>query len=611
MTRSTPLGQATEADASASFRHLLDRLRLPGCGHGVPGRDASVFGCPCCAAVLQVLGESVRLAPPPSPPRRPVDGSVVIINARIMTMDPARPAAEAMIVRDGRIAWIGAADDLPVDAIEDDMQTVDAGGRCLLPGFVDPHLHLPMIGLLSTYENVGPFRYPSVAEALEALRAVAAQRPAGRWIVARQFDPSLQEGPDILTRQMLDDVSEAHPLLVYNASMHFAYCNSRALAIAGIDRDTPDPDGARFGRDEDGAPNGVLAGGTPMAMVARHARPEGGIDHLEGALGALRHASSVGLTTVCDQGTGTFLGEKELDLYAAMHASGLMTTRFRYSVSQVLADRWDARGLSWGEGDEWVRRTGWKIVADGSNQGRSGLQREPFLGREDTGIAYIEPAALDAAVRRRLTEGWAVCVHANGDRAIDRVLDAFERARDAGLDVAGRRCRIEHCSILHDDQIERMHALGVSPSFLIGHVHYWGRAFAEEIFGREKAELLDRTAACERLGIRWTLHSDDPVTEMDPLRCIENAVTRRMWRTDGDVLAPAETVPVEAALRAMTLDAAWQCHSDHEVGSLEPGKFADFVLLGEDPREVPVETLGQIPVLETWVGGRQVYARED
>jgi hypothetical protein len=137
-------------------------------------------------------------------------------------------------------------------------------------------------------------------------------------------------------------------------------------------------------------------------------------------------------------------------------------------------------------------------------------------------------------------------------------------------------------------------------------VHYWGAAFIDDVFGLEKASLLDRTGTCEAKGIRWTIHSDDPVTEMNPLRCIENAVTRNMWKSD-EILSPQECVSVEAALRAMTLDAAWQCHSDHEVGSLEVDKFADFVVLDADPRTVEPDQLSQIKVLETWVNGECVF----
>jgi predicted amidohydrolase YtcJ len=129
----------------------------------------------------------------------------------------------------------------------------------------------------------------------------------------------------------------------------------------------------------------------------------------------------------------------------------------------------------------------------------------------------------------------------------------------------------------------------------------------DTIFGEVKVNLLDRTRACEEAGIRWTLHSDEPVTEMGPLRCIENAVTRRLWKEPDTVLAAQECITVDMALRSMTRDAAWQCHSDHEVGSLEAGKFADFILLDEDPRDVDPNKISQIKVLQTWMGGRQVY----
>jgi predicted amidohydrolase YtcJ len=535
----------------------------------------------------------------------PAGGSCFVVNAKILTMEADAPAADSMWVQDGKISWIGRAAQAPAAAERE--QLIDCAGRVVLPGFIDPHMHLAPLAMLHSFENVGPFRFASADQAITHLGSVAAETPPGDWVVGRQFDPSLQEGPDYLTRHMLDEASTEHPIFVYNASLHIAYCNSLALSIAGVDAATPDPHGAEIGRDDDGTPNGVLKAGPAMALVARH-NPYAKQQNLgDACLNVFEHASSLGITMLCDQGTGLFQGVKELDLYQGMRDSGRMTVRFRYSLSQALAQRWDEKGAQWGEGDEWLRVTGWKVVADGSNQGRTGLQRQPFLNSDSTGIAYVDVDELNEAVETRLRDGWAVCVHANGDAAIDRALDAFARAADLGLDPGGRRCRIEHCSILHDEQIELMATLGVSPSFLIGHVYYWGAAFIDDVFGLEKASLLDRTGACEAKGIRWTIHSDDPVTEMNPLRCIENAVTRSMWRS-ADLLAPQECISVEAALRSMTIDAAWQCHSDHEVGSLVEGKFADFVILSEDPTEIDPHNLSQIGIEETWVNGRQVYS---
>ena len=583
-----------------------------------PQHSGDPFACPCCA---NVFAETLRLASIdlskharrlPKSPFPTQSAPLLIENATVITMDANMPAADSMLVRDGRIAWVGMGKDQPQGLLDNeaDLQRIDLQGKTVLPGFVEPHMHLPPLAMLHRFSNVGPNRFTTTEEALAQLRDDAAQVEAGEWVVGRQFDPSLQEGPDYLTKDLLDTVSTEHPVFVYNASLHLAYCNSLALNIAGIDANTEDPPNAELGRTENGEPNGVLKAGPAMALVARHNPKLREQNLAEACLGVFNTANRVGITMLCDQGTGTFQGVGELALYQSLKDSGQMTTRFRYSVSQAAASKWDDAEIEWGEGDEWVRRTGWKIVSDGSNQGRTGLQRESFVGSDSTGMAYIEKDELDAAVEKRLRDGWAVCVHANGDAAIDRVLDAFAKAKAKGLDPAEKRCRIEHCSILHDEQITKMQELGLSPSFLIGHVHYWGKAFVEDIFGPEKAAKLDRTGACEDLGIRWTVHSDDPVTEMNPLRCIENAVTRNMWRSD-QLLSPEERVPVEAALRAMTIDAAWQCHSDHEVGSLEVGKFADFVILAEDPLAVEPERLAQIQVLETWVGGRQVYAAEN
>jgi predicted amidohydrolase YtcJ len=588
-----------------------------GCCHPQIYQRSDLAGCPCCATTLRLELESLdidlaaqaqdflqtgQLPPPAAAPPQ------LLVNARILTMDASLPEADAMLIGAGRIVWVGASDRLPED-VDPGVERIDCRGRTLLPGFVEPHMHLAPIAALRGHENIGPFRYDTVDDALKRLKELTDPTTPHTWITARQFDPSLQEGPGVLTAAMLDDVSEVQPIFVYNASLHFGYCNSKALAIAGITSETPDPPGSGFGRTANGTPNGVLKGGAAMAMVARHNSALRETNLIDACLDVFRHANEVGFTTVCDQGTGSMQGAKELALLQALRDSNQMTARYRYSLINTLAARWDETDVAFGQGDEWLRAAGWKIVSDGSNQGLTGLQREPFLNDDSTGIAYIEPQALNAAVAHRLRQGWPVVVHANGDLAIDRVLGAFEAARAEGLDPAAQRCRIEHCSILHDEQVARIAELGLSPSFLIGHVYYWGKAFRDEVFGEAKASLLDRTAACEAQGIRWTLHSDEPVTEMDPLRCIQNAVTRAMWKAPGEVLADDERISVEAALRSMTIDAAWQCHSDHEIGSLEVGKFADFVVLSADPRAVAETEIGGIDVLETWVGGNRVYTQ--
>jgi hypothetical protein len=269
---------------------------------------------------------------------------------------------------------------------------------------------------------------------------------------------------------------------------------------------------------------------------------------------------------------------------------------------------WDEAGVKPGDGDSLVRIAGYKLIADGSNQGFTGLQREPYLNTDSVGLAYTTPEEMKRLILKRGRQGWPLAIHGNGDKGIDNILDALQAAKDEGLNVAGLRPRIEHCSILHDDQIARMKALGVSPSFLIGHVHYWGVAMRDEIFGEAKAKLLDRTRSCEKAGVRFTVHSDFFVTDPDPLHMIEMAVTRRTWKEPDYALAPEEAVSVESAIRAVTSEAAWQLGSESEVGSLEAGKLADFVILDKDPRKVDPTAIKDITVLQTWMDGRQTHS---
>jgi predicted amidohydrolase YtcJ len=571
------------------------------------------YGCPCCSIIPAALAEESRHAEQLTEPSHWAERSPEIsqrvdglwVNAKIYTMDDSKPFAEAMAIKDGRIVACGSTEAL-VAAHGQELEVIDAEGRVILPGFIEPHMHFLPIATIGQLEDIGPFRFSKTVDALAHLKKLAEGLGPNEWLLARQFDPSLQEGLTELTKDALDEVSRSNAVLVYNASLHFAYCNSKALELAGINAATPDDPASPYGRDQWGEPNGVLKGNRAIGSVARHNPARGDYDLASGALAVCARANRQGITTVCDQATGMTQGVKEVDIYEALAASGRMTVRLRYSLSYALAERWDATDVQFGRGDDWVRASGWKIVSDGSNQGFSGLQRAPYLYKEDAGLAYVEPEALTAMVKDRTERGWPLVIHANGDLAIDRVLDAFEATVASGLPLV-EPCRIEHCSILHDEQIVRMKALGVSPSFLIGHVYYWGHAMRDQVFGEAKAVLLDRTKACEDAGIRWTLHSDEPVTNMNPLRCIENAVTRRLWKEPDNQLAPWEAVPVMSALRAMTIDAAWQCHSDHEIGSLVAGKCADFVILGEDPLTVSPDAIKDIAIFQTWVAGRRVY----
>lgn len=539
------------------------------------------------------------------------DGEEIVLfrNGIVLPVDAGFSEHTALAIRGNRVLAVGSDDDV-AQAAGRGARTIDLEGRTVLPGFIEPHMHFALLAAFGHTEDVGPFVQPTFEDCLAALRRVAAATGPSEWIVARQFDPVLLEPPRELTTRELDEISSDRPIFVLNASGHIAYVNSRALELAGITRDTPDPEGAEYGRYEDGSPNGVIYGviaHLPVMLLnpALVTRMETGF--VDAGVEVGDQAAPLGITTLCDMAAGAFGAAADIRGFQDMFATGRMKTRVRAYLFDGQAEAWDEVGVEPGYGDAFMRVSGWKMVVDGSNQGYTGRQREPYLGRDSRGIFYVEPEVLNEHVLRRARQGWPLAMHGNGDAAIDAILDACEGAQSQGVDIRSLRCRIEHCSILHDDQIARCQALGIAPSFLINHVYYWGYVMRDRVFGPEKVQLLDRCGAAEAAGLTWTLHSDAPVSPLGNLQLIRAAVVRDLWKEPDTILAPQECVSVEAAIRAVTRDAAWLSHSEDEIGSLEPGKLADFVVLEDDPRAVAPRDISDIGIHQTWMDGTQVY----
>ncbi|GIX12009.1 amidohydrolase [Elioraea sp.] len=554
------------------------------------------------AAGVAAAGLGAGLAAQPA-------AATVFSGGTILTVDRRFAEAEAVAIRGNRILAVGSAAEVR-QAAGPDAALVDLAGRTMLPGFVDPHTHaIAGAAVDRIMDNVGAARFRTAAEVLAHLRSRVAATPPGEWVLARNFDPALQDGPDALTFAELDAVSAEAPVFVLNASGHLAYANRAAFRAAGVPEDVPDPPGAEFVRDPAGRLTGAMKNNVAFLRVLSAAPAMGRLDPVEALIGLLAQWGRVGLTTVSELSLGTLTrSPKDAAVMAAAAASGRLTARIRaYPFYTIEPAAWDAAGIGPGGGDPLARVAGFKLVADGSNQGFTGLQREPYLNATSRGTAYMTTAEMTSLALDRGRRGWPLALHANGDAGIDMVLDACAALRDAGIDLGRIRPRIEHCSMLHDDQIARMRDLGVSASFLIGHVHFWGIWMRDRVFGPDRVRHLNRARSVETAGVGFTLHSDFPVTDPVPLHMIEMAVTRRTWREPGVVLNPDERISVESAIRAITSEAAWQLFSEHEIGSIEAGKLADLVILERDPRRVEPDAIGSIRVLETWMDGRRVH----
>jgi predicted amidohydrolase YtcJ len=413
------------------------------------------------------------------------------------------------------------------------------------------------------------------------------------------LDPSIMPGRP-LTLHDLDELSPETPVFILESNGHNAYANSRAIELAGLTSDTPDPPQGRFVRGPDGELTGRLEEPPAFQPFIRVMSSPGAAE-LVGYLRAdLDDAAAKGCTALHDCGIGGLFAEADIGLIEAA-LQGDAPVRYAGLLVSTHYEKWKEMGLRPGLHSPNFSFSGIKAWSDGSNQGLTGYQRQPYLGSTNRGALNYSPEEIESLVRTLHHDGWPIGIHANGDAAIDVVLDAFERGT-GGEGGHALRHRIEHCSILHDEQIFRMKTLGISPSFLIGHVHYWGRAFRDRLLGPERADRLDPCRSALAGGLRISLHSDYNVTPIDPLRCVENAVLRDM-NEGGGILNPNECISPIQALRAVTVDAAWQCHLDATCGSLEVGKAADLVVLERDPTTAVPDTLRSIRVHSTWLAG--------
>jgi predicted amidohydrolase YtcJ len=536
---------------------------------------------------------------------QPADGPADIIfrGGPILTMSDRAPRAEALAVRGERILAVGRLQD--VEARRGPRtRVVDLDGRTLLPGLIDPHMHFVFVQF-DDWIDVSAIGTPSYGGVMAKLHeGVRTARP-GAWVRAQGFDPSITQGAHDPTLAELDALASDHPFFMLESNGHVAYANSQALQIAEITRDTPDPPAGRFMRDANGALTGRVEEPPALRPFLRKMPLPGAAEVRDRVRRLFERAAARGCTALHDCGVGLHAATADLALLGAA-LQDQPPVRYRGMLVSLEMERWEAAGVRPGHGNDLFRVDGMKAWVDGSNQAYTGYQRADYLGRATRGSENYALPQLTEVMRRAHRAGWQIGVHANGDAAIDTSIAAYETVLRE-MPRADHRHRIEHCSVLHRDQIARMRALGLSPSFLIGHVRWWGKAFRDRILGPERAALYDPCASALKAGLRISLHSDWNVTPIDPLRCVEDAVARVMHE-GGEVLAPDERIPVEAALRAVTIDAAWQCRMDDIVGSLEPGKYADLALLERDPTTVGPTEISRIKVSETWLAGERRHA---
>jgi predicted amidohydrolase YtcJ len=537
---------------------------------------------------------------------------------RIITMDPGRPTADAVAVRDGRIVSVGSRASMQ-QWLDTHPYVVDDtfADHVIMPGFVDPHTHLRWAGAVTALPYVGPIASPTGAPAtptredvLTHLRALDAALPPGEPLFVWGFDPAYQGGH--LHRDDLDQVSRDRPIWVLAYAIHYLYANSPMLDAIGA---TASTDVHGVGRYPDGRLDGTFV---EMEAVRFAQRPFAHlINNREAAREGLRALSRTvqraGVTTTADMGLGVQDFDRELeDHIEIVNASD-------FPLRMVMASAEIAMNLAHGENaaqfvadlaqrsTDKLRFHGVKMWLDGSYQAMSLRVKYPGYINGENGLRGDVP--WNALVDRMLPyweRGIPIHAHANGDEAIDAALDTLEELQ--------RRCprfdhrfTIEHYLISDTSQARRLASLGGLASVLVQYVHHRSQIQNKQGLGPDRAEATARLGSLAREGVTFGLHSDFAfaLLPISPLEAAWTAVTR-LAADNQTVQAPGERISIDLALRSITIDAAHVIGMDHLVGSLEVGKYADFVVLGQDPTVVDPEGLRDVPVVATVLGGTKI-----
>ena len=529
----------------------------------------------------------------------------LFFNGQVVTMNPNASDATAFAVMEDRFFAVGSDDEIRKWA-DHRTEQIDLCGRTVVPGLIESHSHLSFYATNLLQVDCRPETCKCIKDVADAIRSRADESESGQWVCGYGYDDTLIEDKRHLTRQDLDEVSPGNPVFIRHVSGHLAYTNSKGLEVAAINRNTPQPEGGEIHFDEHGDPSGLLLEPGAMSLVGHHI-PTYTIDDFKRVMPeAIAYYNRHGITSTHDAAIG-YSGETRevFQSYSDLEAMGQLNLRVYMTVMFNAFDKLIDLGLGTGFGSDFLKLGCVKLFQDGSIQGITAALKEGYHNRPDfTGDFIMPQESLDQLVDKYHRHGLQIAIHANGDRAIESVLLAFEKAQEA-FPRQDHRHMIIHCQTATNDQISRIKSVGAIPSYFANHVYYWGDRHRDLFLGPERAGRIDPLGSSLKQGLKFSIHSDLPVTPVDPIFSMHTAVNR-MTRS-GKVLGPEERIPAMEALQTYTTHAAWCSFEEDVKGAIAPGMLADFTVLSENPLTVDPLNIKDIEVTATIVGGKEVY----
>lgn len=533
---------------------------------------------------------------------------MILYGGNIITMDAAKPVAQAVAVKGGRILKIGRDDEIQA-LVGPRTRKIPLRGRTVTPGFNDSHQHLCEVATNLLQVFCGPPAGKSIADIQKIVQREAAKRPPGQWIRGVGYDDTKTSDRRILNRVDLDAVAPDHPVFIQHVSGHWAVTNRKGLEAGGVGEETPDPKGGAYGRDPGTRQlNGILYEQAEFPYVYEGLSGNASIIppfSLAERKKGLRRACTLYLASGITSVTDALVSPIALETYQ----EGLLSRDLKVRVYMLIAIEYlphlKTLGIKTGFGNKWLKVGGIKIIADGAIAGRTAYLSKPYIDKDDRGIFVAESVeSLEESIWRAHESGYQVCVHANGDQAITHTLDGFEKALRR-LPRRNHRHRVEHCTVVNREILGRMKRLKLLAAPFGSYIYHHGEKMIP-CYGRERVEMMFAHRSFLDYGIPVSGSSDNPCGPYQPLLAIQSCVTRKS--AAGERLAEKQRITVEEAIYLYTMASAYAAFEENIKGSVTPGKLADLVVLGEDPRRVDPDEIKDIPVEMTIVNGEIRYS---
>ncbi|MGC1581872.1 MAG: amidohydrolase [Candidatus Acidiferrales bacterium] len=523
-----------------------------------------------------------------------VQPDLILHNSNLWTVDENQPRAQAVAISGGRFLAVGSNDEV-LNLASALTRKIDLGGRTVLPGFNDAHAHPCESGV--DFIRMVACDKDSIDAIQSALRERSQKTAPGQWVLGFLYDDGKTPRP--INRHDLDAAVPDLPVLVHHRGGHTVFVNSLAFKLANVDDKTPDPPGGRFEHDAAGHLTGFVGdAATQVFDKLIEDRPTRD-DYRRAATLVAKMFTKKGVTSTCDADARP----EDVQGYQDSRDAGELLFRVYCLISAKSLNHFMDSGIHSGFGDESLRIGGVKQYADGSISERTAWLSQPYIGIPNySGLQVTPRETLLETSRKAHAAGWQLGTHANGDLAIDEILGVYEQVQRE-IPRRDPRFRIEHCTLLNPSLIERMRALNVIPAPFSCYVYFHGDVM--HFYGEERTRHMFPMRDFLNAGLRPTDSSDYTASPSDPMMWLQSQVTRTDMK--GNVWGPNQRITLEEAIRCGTINGAYAAFEENIKGTIEIGKLADLIVLGENPFKTDPSNLRNIPIERTMVGGKWVY----